>query len=94
MRLRQKEKQAIIRAVHSIDSSAKIYLFGSRLDDEKKGGDIDIIVISEKISFSDKLTIRKQIFSEVEEQKVDITIGADPNEPFLKSSLQHAVLLR
>lgn len=42
MRLSEREQQAIREIVRREDPSAEIYLFGSRLDDDRKGGDIDL----------------------------------------------------
>jgi predicted nucleotidyltransferase len=44
MRLTAEEVQAIQEAVHAEDPSARVYLYGSRLDDTRKGGDIDLYV--------------------------------------------------
>jgi len=44
MRITEHEKDTIIEAVKNIDPDAKIWLFGSRTDDHKKGGDIDLVV--------------------------------------------------
>jgi predicted nucleotidyltransferase len=44
MRLTTKQQQDIKEIVTNIDSSAKVYLFGSRADDSKKGGDVDLLV--------------------------------------------------
>jgi len=43
MRITEQEKNVIIDAVSSTDPNAKVWLFGSRVDDSKKGGDIDIL---------------------------------------------------
>ncbi len=43
MRLSNFEKQSIIDTIAIIDSDADIYLYGSRCDDNKGGGDIDIM---------------------------------------------------
>jgi predicted nucleotidyltransferase len=42
MRLSKKVKQKIIETIYSTFGKADIYLFGSRVDDTKRGGDIDI----------------------------------------------------
>ena len=48
MRLQSKEIQTIIRIAKEIyGESVKVYLFGSRLNDEKRGGDIDLLVRTE-----------------------------------------------
>ena len=48
MRLTNKEKETILKsAMRYFGNTVKVYLFGSRLDDQKRGGDIDLFVISE-----------------------------------------------
>ena len=51
MRLTKKEADVIRRQVILFDPDAKIYLFGSRVNDSAIGGDIDILVISDKIGW-------------------------------------------
>jgi len=50
MRISEHEKNVIIEAVKDADPDARIWLFGSRTDDAKKGGDIDIAIFSEKLN--------------------------------------------
>ena len=45
MRLTAKETEIIINTVCEIFGECQIILFGSRLDDSRKGGDIDLFVI-------------------------------------------------
>ncbi|MBN2823882.1 MAG: nucleotidyltransferase domain-containing protein [Campylobacterales bacterium] len=47
MRLDSSEKNLILTTVESIFGDAKVYLFGSRLDTTKKGGDIDLFIVAE-----------------------------------------------
>ena len=44
MRLTKKEIDAITSTFKEIFEDGKIYLFGSRVDDSKKGGDIDLYI--------------------------------------------------
>lgn len=48
MRLSEEEKKKIRNIVFDIFGESKIYLFGSRLDSQKKGGDIDLFIVSTK----------------------------------------------
>ena len=48
MRLADNEQSAIREAICKVDSEAAVYLFGSRVDDAAKGGDIDLLVLSKK----------------------------------------------
>ncbi|GHV80120.1 hypothetical protein AGMMS49944_19110 [Spirochaetia bacterium] len=49
MRISDYEKNVIIDSVRNTDPNATIWLFGSRTDDSKKGGDIDIAILSKTV---------------------------------------------
>lgn len=94
MRLSNKEVQSITSNIQLIDPKAQIFLFGSRAIDSLRGGDIDLLVISEKISFSDKITILGQIKQEIGEQKIDLIVSSfekSKNDAFIQSVLKNAV---
>jgi len=61
LRLSEKEILIIKDVVSEFVANPKIYLFGSRLDDTKKGGDIDIFIISKDIDYEKKLKIRAKL---------------------------------
>lgn len=84
MRLSEKEISAIKNNILNFDQDAKIYLFGSRTNDKAKGGDIDVLVISDKIGFNEKLKIRTGIFSEIEEQKLDVIVKKNFDDVFVR----------
>lgn len=85
MRISPKEKQAIIRSFQEIlpNTQYSLYLFGSRTDDTKRGGDIDLLVVtspsSKQVVATLKTKIRFKIFDYIPEQKIDITV-ATPDE--------------
>jgi len=86
------DKLFIIKeAILSLDKNAMIYLFGSRTDSALKGGDIDILVLSQSLGFSDKLKIKQMIFEKMEEQKIDLQIAQDINSPFIRTALKNSV---
>ncbi|MFH1563310.1 MAG: nucleotidyltransferase domain-containing protein [Nitrospirota bacterium] len=93
MRLKENEKQVIIQAVKSIDPQAHLYLFGSRVDDSRKGGDIDILIFSDKMNYDNKLNIKKDIFTVIEEQKIDLFVSKDRDEPFVQMVLEQGIQL-
>lgn len=74
MRLTPSEKQAILSAVAKQDPDARVVLFGSRTDDQARGGDIDILVVSDRISFRDQWPIRRDILDEIGWQKLDLIV--------------------
>ena len=96
MRLTEKEQKAILSAVLSKDKGAEIYLFGSRTKDKLRGGDIDLLVISDSISFSEKVDILIDIKNKIGEQKIDLLIKTNQEaskDAFVKSILNEAVRL-
>ncbi|MBF0205293.1 MAG: nucleotidyltransferase domain-containing protein [Oligoflexia bacterium] len=96
MRLSTEEKNTIISCILEFDPHAKVYLFGSRTDEHKKGGDLDILVISELLSFSDKFKILAKIEGAMGEQQIDLLLKnqdeADKSS-FVQSFISDAILL-
>jgi predicted nucleotidyltransferase len=70
-----------IRAVYGSD--ADIWLFGSRTDDQAKGGDIDLYVeTSDDLSVLDRyLECRRRLFQLFGDRKVDLVIRPRGREP-------------
>lgn len=93
IRLKTEEIQIIKEAVASLDPQARIFLFGSRTDPSKKGGDIDILILSHFLKEIDSLKILKRIFEQLEEQKIDILIASDTTEPFVQLAISGSVEL-
>lgn len=93
MRLSRYEAEVIKHCILKHDPGAYVYLFGSRVDDTKKGGDIDLLILSNKIVFSDKIDIKAAIFEKLEEQKIDIVIAKDKKKPFVRLALKQGILL-
>lgn len=88
MRFDKQEKEALRYAFK--DFKGKVYVFGSRLDAAKKGGDIDIMVIPDEKGNALKLSIdiQKRFFSRCE-QKLDIIIY-DKSNPFCREVMSNA----
>jgi len=93
MRLDEKERGAITTAVKELDPNAEIYLFGSRTDPAKKGGDIDILILSQLLSNNNKISILCRIFEMIEEQKIDLLIAKDTFDPFVRLALKTGIRL-
>ena len=93
MRLANKEQLVIRDAIHQADADAIIYLFGSRVDDTAKGGDIDLLVLSRKINLMAKLDILALLHQKLGERKIDIAVYSDTTRPFPRMVVQTGVLL-
>lgn len=93
MRLSKNEIDIIKSTIYEMDKNCKIYLFGSRVDDNKKGGDIDLLVISSSLTVDDAKKIKYRLWDYLGEQKIDILIERDMSHPFTRIALKEAVLL-
>jgi len=93
VRITEHEKNVIIDAVKSTDPDAKVWLFGSRADDSKKGGDIDIGILSLNVDVMEEIEIRQKMYDKIGEQKIDIVISKDGQEAFFKYTVEKGILL-
>lgn len=92
MRLPETLKSPILQAIHESFGNVEIYLFGSRTDDSKRGGDIDIAIRTDmtrerfrkhKIAFVTML-MRMGI-----DLKIDVVQYTDSMDGLLKSEIQN-----
>lgn len=74
MRLTESEQFAIVASVKKFDKDAEVYLFGSRSDDTKKGGDIDLVIKSDSLKNSMLYLVEDELFMHIDEQKVDFVL--------------------
>lgn len=84
MRLKEEERLAIVEAVsRHIHPEASTWLFGSRCDDSKHGGDIDLLIETPPIpsAFTSKLNLRMALMPVFGEQKIDILVHQLDREP-------------
>lgn len=93
MRLTPEERSAIGDTIHQADADALIYLFGSRVDDEARGGDIDLLVLSMTINLMTKLDILAQLHQKLGERKIDIVVYPDATRPFPRMVIPDGVRL-
>jgi predicted nucleotidyltransferase len=94
VRLSEGEKAAILEAVRRFDPDARVFLFGSRTDDSRKGGDIDLLVLSDSIGPSERRRIRRAICDAIGEQKIDLLIATDMRDPMVRLAHASGVPLR
>jgi predicted nucleotidyltransferase len=95
MRITEHEKNVIVEAVKSADPEAKVWLFGSRTDDNKKAGDIDIAILSEKIKkgVMQEIQVRRFICDRIGEQKIDIVTSTEGKEAFFRMAVAEGIQL-
>jgi len=99
MRLTQEQIDAIrISANEVLGLGSQVWLFGSRVDERRRGGDIDLLVrpaathigpsLASKIRFLNKLERR------IGERKVDVVVEVeDDSRPIVRVAHETGVLL-
>jgi predicted nucleotidyltransferase len=99
MRLTTADQKAIVSITQQyFDKGSEVYLFGSRVDDNKKGGDIDLYIIPEHKNNAEQLYHKKIKFLvalqlAIGEQKVDVILAKDKNRPIEKEAIRTGVKL-
>lgn len=95
MRLTAFEVDAIKEsALDVFGSGVEVVLFGSRMDDAKKGGDIDLYIRTQACNdFSHKIKFLVALEQKIGEQKIDVVMATDANRPIEQQAMSTGVLL-
>lgn len=76
MRLTDQDVSIIKKVLLSYSNSGKVYLHGSRIDDSKKGGDIDLFFVVPDDDYKDivnnKILMTAELSLELQGQKIDL----------------------
>jgi len=97
MRLNTNEVKAITRTFKEVFGDGRVYIFGSRVDDSKKGGDIDLYLCpNEKFANLQKKKIEFLLKLEelLGEQKIDVVFELDKARLIEEIAIQKGVELR
>lgn len=75
MRLKINEIEAIKKVAKTIFKNPEIYLFGSRVNDDLKGGDIDLYIkINYKPDLTDDIKFLVKLKKIIGDRKIDLII--------------------
>jgi len=92
LRLTDFERELIKKAFYATFQDGKIYLFGSRVDDTKRGGDIDLFIklpysLNADEIFDKKSEFRLKLHNLIGEQKIDIVFAKSEPTSIEKTAL-------
>jgi len=95
MRLSLNYKNVIKKYFNQFFNDGEIYLFGSRVDDSKKGGDIDLyLVLKEHTNlFDKKIKFLSRIKREIGDQKIDVIFNTDSSRLIEKEAMRWGIKL-
>jgi predicted nucleotidyltransferase len=95
MRIEQDKVEFLKQEIKKYLPAFKLYLFGSRADDKKKGGDIDLLILSNHLlERKNKRAIKIAFYNTFGEQKIDLVyFRPDSSDPFKELALMEGVEL-
>lgn len=96
------QQRAIIRATvaETFGAGAEVWLFGSRVDDSKRGGDIDLLIETDQSDLSaitrSEIAFLSKIQMKLGEQKIDVLLDYPARKirpPIFSIAKQTGILL-
>ncbi|WP_456382681.1 nucleotidyltransferase family protein [Persephonella sp.] len=96
VRLTERQIEGIKSAVREVfGGSAKVYLFGSRTDTSRKGGDIDLLVLVEggKDIYQKKIQLLGRLYKVLGERKIDLIVTDRPETDIEKHAITEGIEL-
>ncbi len=93
MRLTSKERESIKQTFLKVFQSGDIYLFGSRVDDTQKGGDIDLYIQTNHYTLTKKIKFLALLKQKIGDQKIDLIVSSDPSRIIEQEAIQNGVKL-
>ncbi|WP_294890596.1 nucleotidyltransferase domain-containing protein [Sulfurimonas sp. RIFCSPLOWO2_12_36_12] len=97
MRLSAKEIRVILKTFKEVFNDGRVYLFGSRVDDNKKGGDIDLYLLPNK-EYDNLQKKKVEFLLKLEEllgeQKIDVVFQRDQKRLIEEHALDKGVELK
>jgi hypothetical protein len=85
MRLTSTEKKAIYNsAITVFGNNSKVFLFGSRVDDRKKGGDIDLYIetdLSSEDALEKKIDFLVDVKTKIGDRTIDLVVRGSDSSP-------------
>jgi uncharacterized protein len=93
MRLSAHDRKLLRTAIYRADPQARAWLFGSRVNADARGGDIDLVVLSKRIDLMAKLDLLAQWHQQMGDQRIDLVVAPDDSPTFVRMAIASGVEL-
>lgn len=95
MRLNDQQRDAIVTTFLEVFQKGEICLFGSRVDDNRRGGDIDLHVTPDQRDHlaEARITFLARLKRRIGEQKIDLVIASASPRPIDLIARQTGIML-
>ena len=95
MRLTPVEQRAVRTTFEKVFGAGEVYLFGSRVDDGRRGGDIDLYLLPETSHdlVRKKVQFLVRLKAIIGQQKIDVVLPARRKRPIDRIAMEQGVRL-
>ncbi|MDP2430926.1 MAG: nucleotidyltransferase domain-containing protein [Pseudomonadota bacterium] len=95
MRLSSEDTNAIKETFLQVFDKGELYLFGSRVDDSRKGGDIDLYVVADdKVQLGEKrIEFLARVKQRIGKQRIDLVVDRGTRRPIDEIAKAEGLLL-
>lgn len=94
MRLTNYEAKSIKKVFLEVYQQGQVILFGSRVDDSQKGGDIDLFVKPKgKQTLEQKIIFLAKLKEKIGDQKIDVVVSKDTTRLIEQEAIKTGIAL-
>lgn len=95
LRLLPRVVDTVVTLFEHIFTRGELYLFGSRVDETQRGGDIDLLIVPDDLQdiTAKKIRFLVALKRSIGEQKIDVVIDRGQHRPIDHIAKQQGVLL-
>lgn len=95
MRLNSETVQVLQKIFLQVFGKGELYLFGSRVDDARRGGDIDLYLVADNRDRMGEKRIEflAQVKRQIGDQRIDLVIDRGTGRPIDKIAMREGLLL-
>ena len=95
MRLNSETVQVLQKIFLQVFGKGELYLFGSRVDDARRGGDIDLYLVADNRDRMGEKRIEflAQVKRQIGDQRIDLVLDRGAGRPIDKIAMREGLLL-
>ena len=95
MRLNSETVQVLQKIFLQVFGKGELYLFGSRVDDARRGGDVDLYLVADNRDRMGEKRIEflAQVKRQIGDQRIDLVLDRGAGRPIDKIAMREVLLL-
>lgn len=95
MRLSSQQQQVIVNTFLEVFGKGELRLFGSRVEDTSRGGDIDLYITPDNREHlaEERITFLARVKRQIGDQKIDLVIASEKPRPIDRVAHEQGIVL-